>query len=48
VIDILNQRLHVFKDLIDGKYHSLIIYTDGIISPQAFPDVEVEVKELFA
>lgn len=48
VIDIPNQRLHVFKDLVDGKYHSLIIHTDGIISPHAFPDVEVEVKKLFA
>ncbi|WP_024545544.1 Uma2 family endonuclease [Picosynechococcus sp. NKBG15041c] len=48
VIDIPNQRLHVFKDLIDDKYHSLIIHTDGTISPHAFPDVEIEVKKLFA
>ncbi|MEB3226317.1 MAG: Uma2 family endonuclease [Synechococcus sp.] len=47
VIDIPHKRLHVFKDLVDGKYHSLIIHTSGIISPHAFPDVEVEVEKLF-
>ncbi len=45
--EIPHNRLHVFKDLVDGKYHSLIIHTSGIISPHAFPDVEVEVEKLF-
>lgn len=48
VIDIQNKRLHVFKDLQDDQYHSLIIHTDGIISPYAFPDLAISVKELFA
>lgn len=46
VIDVQNQRLHIFKDLVDGQYSSSNIYVDGIVTADAFSDVEISVAKL--
>ncbi|AFY38566.1 protein of unknown function DUF820 [[Leptolyngbya] sp. PCC 7376] len=46
VIDLVNNQLHIFKDLINAQYRSMTIYTEGNVIPNAFPNLEISVAKL--
>ena len=46
VVDLQNHQLVVFKDLQNGVYKTEQSFVEGIISPIAFPDVQVSVNQL--
>jgi len=46
VIDLVNQKIHVFRHPHQGDYQSKSELTEGIISPLAFPDIRVTVAKL--
>lgn len=47
VIDVQQQQLYLFKNLVEGKYCFSQIYTGGEISLEVFPTIKVAVKKLF-
>jgi Uma2 family endonuclease len=46
VVNLKNNVLVVFRDPIDGKYQSCMEFTQGDISPLAFPDIVIPVSRL--
>lgn len=45
----LNQtQLHVFRDLVKGKYQTQQVLVEGMIAPLAFPDMSIEVQRLIS
>ena len=46
VIDINGAKIYVFIDPEGDNYKTEIIVTEGIIKPQAFPDLEVSINQL--
>lgn len=48
ISDLKNNRLRIFRDLVDGDYQIQQILTEGTISPLAFENVSVNVRRLFS
>ncbi len=46
VIDVESQTLLVFRNPLDSDYTEKYEYQGGIISPQAFPQIKIEVQRL--
>ncbi len=46
LINLRDKQLIVFRDPLNGEYRSEVIRTDGVISPLAFPDIQVDVRQL--
>ncbi len=46
VVNLTGREVSVFRDLEDGRYITAETFTIGVVSPQAFPDVQVQVKRL--
>ena len=46
VIDLNNSRLYVFRNPLGEDYQIESIFTEGILMPLAFPDVNVSVNQL--
>ncbi|NJN71881.1 MAG: Uma2 family endonuclease [Limnothrix sp. RL_2_0] len=46
VIDLQNHQLIVFKDLQNNLYTTEQMFTNGVISPVSFPDLQIPVTEL--
>ena len=47
VADINNSQVHIFLNPKDGDYQTTTIVSEGIIKPQAFPDLELSIEQLF-
>ncbi|WP_013323423.1 Uma2 family endonuclease [Gloeothece verrucosa] len=48
IVDVINKELKVYRCPSDGDYQEMITLTVGsVISPLAFPDVEISVAEIF-
>jgi Uma2 family endonuclease len=48
VSDLKNDRLVVFRDLVQGSYQTELTLTAGTITPLVFPEVVVNVRRLFS
>ena len=48
VVDLQNMLLVVFLDLQDGNYQTQRSLTSGSISPQAFPTVQLDIRQLLS
>jgi Uma2 family endonuclease len=48
VIDLQNMALVVFRDLQGGNYQAELVLTAGIVTPQAFPEVQLDVQQLLS
>ncbi len=46
VVNLNKTELRVFRDLVDGKYTTELILTEGAIAPSAFPDMQIQVANL--
>jgi Uma2 family endonuclease len=46
VINLNTRELTVFRDPVHGEYQSRLRLTKGIISPLAFPDIQIDVMRL--
>ena len=46
VIDLVNQKIHVFRHPHQGDYQSKSEFTEGIIAPLAFSNLQVKVAKL--
>jgi Uma2 family endonuclease len=47
VVDLTQQQVFVFQDPVNGSYTKENIYSNGVISPQAFPNLKLVLKDLF-
>jgi Uma2 family endonuclease len=48
VMDLARSVLVVFRDLTAAGYQSETQFDGGAISPLAFPDISIDVRQLFA
>ncbi len=48
VINLRDKQLLVFRNPFKGEYRSQVIRTDGVISPSAFSEIQVDVRHLVA
>ncbi|ACK71810.1 protein of unknown function DUF820 [Gloeothece citriformis PCC 7424] len=49
IVDLVNKQLKVYRSPSEGDYQIITtLNTDSIISPLAFPDITIAVKEIFA
>jgi Uma2 family endonuclease len=48
VVNLKDLQLIVFRDLTSSGYQTELVLTGGRISPNAFPDVKLEVKRMFS
>jgi Uma2 family endonuclease len=48
VLNLQDLVLVVFSDLTDSAYRSTTSFTNGIITPLAFPDISIDVQQLLA
>lgn len=48
VMNLQELKLIVFRDLTTSGYQSETKFTDGTISPLAFPDISIDIQKLFA
>ena len=46
VVNLASREVSVFRDLENGRYVIAENFTTGFVSPQAFPDVQIQVKRL--
>jgi len=46
VINLKTRELNVFRNPVNGKYQRQVRLTGGVISPLAFPDVQIDVVRL--
>ena len=46
VVNFASREVSVFRDLENGRYVTAEIFTNGVMTPQAFPDVQIQVKRL--
>jgi hypothetical protein len=46
VINLRDKQLIIFRDPVNGEYRSRVILTYGVITPLAFPDVQIDVRRL--
>ncbi|NES86206.1 MAG: Uma2 family endonuclease [Moorea sp. SIO2B7] len=46
VVNLQATQLHVFRDCDNNVYNTEQIYTDGLISPLPFPDIQIQIKRL--
>jgi Uma2 family endonuclease len=46
VIDLINRKIIVHTQAINKQYYQVIEHTNGIINPQAFPNIAIEVSKL--
>ncbi|MBW4665065.1 MAG: Uma2 family endonuclease [Chroococcus sp. CMT-3BRIN-NPC107] len=46
VVNLKDKQVSVFRDLENGRYIKEETLTTGVVSPQAFPDVQIQVKRL--
>jgi Uma2 family endonuclease len=46
VVNLKQMQLIVFRDPIDGEYHSQVTLNDGEITPFAFPNISVSIRQL--
>jgi len=46
VVNLAGREVSVFRDLANGHYISEGTLTTGVVSPQAFPDVQIQVNRL--
>ena len=47
VVDIKAKKLIVFRQPINGNYQSKKKYTTGKIFPVAFPDIAIDIQDIF-
>jgi Uma2 family endonuclease len=48
VVNLKDFQLIVFRDLTSSGYQTELALTGGSVSPNAFPDVKLEVKRMFS
>ncbi len=48
VLNLQESVLVVFRDLINSEYRSTTSFSSGLISPQAFPDISIDIQQLLA
>jgi Uma2 family endonuclease len=49
VLDVRARTVHVFDDIVDGRYSRIRAFAESsALSPKAFPDVSLSVAQLFA
>jgi Uma2 family endonuclease len=46
VVNLAGKEVSIFRALENGRYNIAEIFTTGIVSPQAFPDLQIQVKRL--
>ena len=46
VVNLTGKEVLVFRDLENGRYITKETFTTGILSPQSFPNVQIQVKRL--
>ncbi len=46
VVNLKDREVSVFRDLENGRYITEEIFTSGVVSPQTFPDVQIQVIRL--
>ncbi|BAU15871.1 hypothetical protein LEP3755_64370 (plasmid) [Leptolyngbya sp. NIES-3755] len=46
VINLKTRELNVFRNLVNGQYQRQVVLTDGVISPLAFPNVQIDAARL--
>jgi hypothetical protein len=47
VVNLKYLQLIVFRDLVAGRYGTELTLTVGAISPTAFPDIQIDVRQMF-
>ena len=48
VADINNRQVHIFLDPKNGHYQATKIIFEGVIKPQAFPNLDLSIEHLFS
>jgi Uma2 family endonuclease len=48
VVDLQNDQLKVFRDLLNGQYQTELTLNQGVIVTLAFPGVAIDVRRLFS
>ncbi len=48
VVNLKDLQLIVFRDLVAGNYRTELTLTAGVISPTAFPDIQIDVRRMFS
>lgn len=46
VVNLIDKEVSIFRDLENGSYTTEQTFKTGVVSPQAFPDVEIQVQRL--
>jgi Uma2 family endonuclease len=46
VINLKTRELNVFRDPVNGEYQSQRVLTHGVISPLAFPDIQLDIARV--
>lgn len=46
VVNLKDRELTIFRDLENGRYTTKETFTTGVVSPLAFPDVQIQVQKL--
>lgn len=46
VVNLQDRELTIFRDLENGRYTTEETFTTGVVSPLAFPDVQIQVQKL--
>lgn len=46
VIDLVNQKLIVHTQPSDTQYQQIVEYTSGVVTPNAFPNIEIDLNQL--
>lgn len=46
VINLRDKQLIIFRNPVNGEYRSQATRTDSVISPLAFPEIQVDVRHL--
>ncbi|NJK38873.1 MAG: Uma2 family endonuclease [Oscillatoriales cyanobacterium RM2_1_1] len=47
VVNLRQQQVHVYRQPQEGEYQISEVVRDGSLTPEAFPDVQVDLRELF-
>lgn len=48
VVNLKDRELTIFRDLENGRYTTEETFTTGVMSPLAFPDVQIQVQKLMS
>lgn len=47
IVDVNGRCIVRFTDLRRKTYHSIVQFDDGTIAPSAYPEIEIDIEELF-